>query len=398
MVQSSSNNKAYRLIIEKMHFNEPKIIILYGLFGYALFIILSYLGGYINKLVTDIVHYVALILLFYYAFVIRGFINKIHEFLEIGKKTQKSSPLRILFISEETFLKYRNKIINKIFSKWQLYFSILFLSSFAIAVVFYDIIIKQWFGKPFGAETVTIWGILITLLSGYLTWWVVIFASLSLIWALLWFIVGFLWLKDAEGLKLNESINSLKNLINIKEFDEETLIKSLEEYYTYNRFLADSRKITEVAFFLAVRISIFAIILSITWIWILGFIHKLWILPQLSFVIFIYFIAALMFIIPNFGIHRILKLAKTEISNIVNDIYELNKIRAVVRYASFSQAEENISKSMTFLKGIVDETNNLKTWTIDLQAVIRLTATIVPTVLPYLIQILSEWFKKPPNP
>lgn len=386
MVQSSSNDKAYRLIIEKMHFNEPRIIILYGLFGYALFIILSYLGGYIFKLLTGIDNYIALILMFYVAFVIRGFINKIHEFLEIGEKTQGSSPLRILFISEDKFLKYRNKIIDKIFSKWQLYFSILFLLSFAIIQLYYDIKISHSFGKPFGEDSVTKWGIIITLLSGYLTWWVVIFASLSLIWALIWFIVGFLWLKDAEGLKLNESIKSLKTLINIKKFDEETLIKSLEGYYTYNRFVADSRKVTEVAFFIAVRISIFAIILSLTWIWIVGFIYKLWVLPQLSFVIFIYFIAALIFIIPNFSIHKILKLAKSEISNIVNDIYEINKIFIVVRNASFSQADDSLIKNITFLKGIVDETTNLKTWPVNLHAIIRLIATTIPTVLPYLIQ------------
>lgn len=382
MAHTSKNDKTYKLIIEKMRFSEPRILILYGLFAIVLYVILASFGGYHYKI--DV--YIILILLFYVAFVIKGFLNKIHEFLEIGDKTQGLSPLRSLFVSEEAFLKYRTKIITKIFSKWQLYFSISFLLSFAIAVVFDGI--KH---GSFDPEKVTIWEVLITLLFYYLSWWIVIFAFLSLVWALLWFIVGFIYLKDAEGLKLNESIKSFKTLINIKKCDEEALNTSLEGYYTYNRFLADSRKINELSFFIAVRVAIVAILITINWIWVLAFMYEERQLPQISVVIFIDIIAVLIFIIPHLSIHMILKSAKSEISNIINEVYELNKIRAVVRYASFSQTEENLIKNLTFLKGIADETNSLKTWSIDLQAVIKLTATIVPTVLPYLIQILSGW-------
>lgn len=389
MAHSSSNDKSYRLIVEKMRFSEPRILILYLLFGDALYIGLSILGNRLyTMLTTDKLFYIVQIGIIYIAFVFKGFLNKIHEFLEIGEKTQGKSPLRNLFVSVEAFSEYKGKIIEKIFSKQQLYFSISFFIIFVSIAVFYDIKIAHLFGKPFKAESVDIWGILIFLLYYYLWWWIIGFAALSLVWALFWFIAGLIRIKDAKGLKIKESIESFKSLVNTKKFDDEALNRSLEGYYSYNRFIADSEKITELSLFIAVRVAIVAILYSIGWIGIVGIISHEWNLPLTALTIFIDVLAIVIFIIPPLSIHKILKTVKSEISNIINDIYERNKMRAVVRYASYSPVKENLISNITFLKNIAEETSSLTTWTIDLQAIIKLTAYIVPTVLPYLIQKL----------
>lgn len=388
MSSNSGNDKKYRLIIEKMRFSEPCILILYLLLGDVLYIVLSYLGDRLYTMLTsDRLFYIVQIGIIYIAFVFRGFLNKIHEFLEIGEKTKGLSPLRSLFVSEEKFFEYRNKIVDKIFSKWQLYFSILFLVSFVSVAIFYDIKIIHTFGKPFKAVSADVWGILIFVLYYYFWWWILGFAALSLVWALFWFITGLMRLKDADGLKIKESVKSFKALVYNKQCEGETL-NSLEGYYTYNRFVADSEKITELSLFIAIRVAIVAILYSVGWIGLVGIVSHEWNLPLTGLTIFVDIIAISIFVIPPLSIHKILTSVKSEISNIINDIYELNKIRIIARYASYSQVEENLIKNMTFLKGIADETNNLKTWTIDLQSIIRLTATIVPAVLPYLIQKL----------
>lgn len=385
MAHSSSNDKTYRLIIEKMRFNEPRILILYLLFGNALYIVLSYLGGRLEKiLISDKLFYLTQIGIIYLAFVFRGFLNKIHEFLEIGEKTQGKSPLRNLFVSEEAFFKYRNKIIYKIFSKWELYFIILVMLSLVITPVFYETITTHsLFWSDFVVKFDDFWEILTVSLYYWLWWWILFFAASSLAWALFWFIAGLMRVKYAEGLKIKESIESFRNLVKPIKCDEETLNRSLQGYYTYNRFIADSEKITELSLFIAMRVAIIAIISSFGWVVIVG----KWGVPIIQ-TVFVDVIAISIFIILPLSVHKILETVKSEISIIINDIYELNKIRVVTRYASYSEVEENLIKNITFLKNIVDETHGLKTWTIDLQSVIRLTATIVPGVLPYLIQKL----------
>ena len=115
-----------------------------------------------------------------------------------------------------------------------------------------------------------------------------------------------------------------------------------------------------------------------------------WVWYNILLTILVDVIALLIFIIPLLGIHDVLKSTKTEISNIINDVYEYNQIHAVVRFASFSYADEGFINNMTLFKSIVDEVNSLKTWPSDLESIIRLTAT---TIIPTMLLVVSEIIK-----
>ncbi len=393
MAYCSRNNSNNRLIIEWMRFNKPYIVILFLLLIDVFHVVLMYLGSPRNNFLSAIIEsftsltppaktfIIIQVGVIYFAFAANRGLNKFHEILEIDTKTD--SPLRSLFVSEDAFLKYKNQIIDNISSKRQLVFSVspVIFGVAVLAIYFFGR--SSVFGEPYKSDDIWIWQILIVLY--YVLWWILLIAGFSLAWALLCIVVGLMRLKNAEGLKIKESIQSFEALVKIKQHDEEAVRKSLEGYYTYNRFVMDSWKITEFSLYFAIMVVIVGILFSVNsiftgnWIWYINF------LP-----IFIDIIAVLIFIVSLLGIHGVLKAAKTEISNIINDVYEYNKIHAVVQYASFFHADDGFVENMTFLKGIVDEANSLKTWPVDLEAIVRLTATtIVPTVLLFISQIID---------
>jgi hypothetical protein len=217
------------------------------------------------------------------------------------------------------------------------------------------------------------------------------FISASFFWALLCIIFGLRRLNDAKGLKIRESIKTFKTWVKIKQNNEYVVIKkSLEGYHTYNRFVTDAGKITEFLLFFASGIAIVAIPISVNWIVIEGLIFHNWVWYNIAVAIFWGITAIIIVVFPLFSIHGILKAAKSEISNIINEVYEHNKIYAVIQSASFSKIDEGLIKNMTCLKGIVDEVNSLKTWPIDLESIIRLTAIMYPIVLLVISKIVER--------
>jgi hypothetical protein len=383
MAYSSSNNLTYRFIIERMHFNNPYFVISYLLLGDAIYIALVYLGNPTNKIFTEITFIMIQFEIIFFAFFMRAGINKFREFLEIDKKTD--SPLESLFISDNAFFKYKNQIIGQIFSKWQLYVSL--LSFLFVASALYYALTSPIENPAFGKGDL-VWKML--LVSWYLFLGIIYFAFSSFNWAGLCIIVGLIRLKDAEGLKIKESIKTFKALINIKQHDEKAVEKSLEGYYTHNRFLTEAGEITEFLLYFAVMIAIVAILLSVNWIVIEGLIFHKWVWYDIVSAIFLDITAITIFIYPLFIIHGVLKETKSEISNIINEIYEHNKIHAVVQSAPFSQVDEGLIKNMTFLKGIVDEVNSLKTWPLDLESTIRLTAAAIAPIVFLVISKIVE--------
>ncbi len=308
--------------------------------------------------------------------------------------------MQSLFISEDAFSKYKNQIIGQIFSKWQLYFSI--PSFLYLAIAFYNLTLHNYETLVFGNPPSEVgWANVYKILIGswyFLFLGVIYFAGSSFNWAFLCIIVGLMRLKDAEGLKIQESIKTFKTLINIKQYDEEAVEKSLEGYYTYNRFVTDAGKITEFLLFFAVLIAIPGILISINWIVIGGglkLVNWIDVRDNIALAIFLDIFAILIFISPLFSIHGALKDTKSKISNIINDVYEHNKIHAVVQSVSFSHVDEKLINNISSLKGIVDEVDSLKTWPVDLEAIVRLTATtIVPTVL-LIVSKINELMGNP---
>jgi hypothetical protein len=374
------------LLIERMGFNNPYKVILFLLCGDAIYIASVYLGNPTNRMFTWMTFITVQFEIIYFAFFIRAGINKIREFLdlEIDKKTD--SPLQSLFISKNEFFKYKNQIVDKIF-KWQMFVSILFFVFWLVALYFSFTSPNE---SPVFGRGGLVWNML--RVSYYLIFLgIMAFISASFFWALLCIIFGLRRLNDAKGLKIRESIKTFKTWVKIKQNNEYVVIKkSLEGYHTYNRFVTDAGKITEFLLFFASGIAIVAIPISVNWIVIEGLIFHNWVWYNIAVAIFWGITAIIIVVFPLFSIHGILKAAKSEISNIINEVYEHNKIYAVIQSASFSKIDEGLIKNMTCLKGIVDEVNSLKTWPIDLESIIRLTAIMYPIVLLVISKIVER--------
>lgn len=133
-----------------------------------------------------------------------------------------------------------------------------------------------------------------------------------------------------------------------------------------------------------------AIPISINWIVIEGLIFHNWVWYNIVIAILWGITAITIVVFPLFSIHGVLKATKSKISNIINEIYEHNRIHAVIQSASFSQVDKGLIKNMTFLKVVIDEVNSLKTWPIDLESIIRLTATMYPIVLLVISKIIER--------
>ncbi len=95
MTHSSSDNSTNRLIIERMHFNNPYFVISYLLLSDAIYIALVYLGNPTNRIFTEITFITIQFEVIYFAFAIRIGLNKFRQLLEIDKKMD--SPLQVLF-------------------------------------------------------------------------------------------------------------------------------------------------------------------------------------------------------------------------------------------------------------------------------------------------------------
>jgi len=162
----------------------------------------------------------------------------------------------------------------------------------------------------------------------------------------------------------------------------------LKGYYSYTRFLIDYEKIIEFTSFIALRIAFVAALYSLAYIIIAGLFFKDWNLPLTVLTIFLDITAIWVFIAPQFSAHRLLKRTKKEIYVHISDIYEQDKLRLLNKYASFSPVKSSMVKDIEFLRKMVDETDDLRTWTLELGDSLRLTAAMVISLTPFMMQKL----------
>ena len=162
----------------------------------------------------------------------------------------------------------------------------------------------------------------------------------------------------------------------------------MKGYYSYTKFLIDYEKITGLTSLIAMRVAFIAILYTLGWIGIAGLFFKEWHLPLVGFTIFLDMTAIWVFITPQFSAHRLLKRTKKEIYITISDVYEHHKLRLLNKYASFSPVESFMAKDIELLKKIVDETGDLRTWPVEIGAVLRLTAATALPLTPFMVQKL----------
>jgi len=154
--------KDRKFLVERMHFSNPYFFIGYISIGIAIYLLFSYMGGFLYEVLTrDLVMYTVLPAVPFIAFAIKSALIKTNLHLEIHIGEGKKSPLRALFTSDDKFVKYRDDILERIFSK-EIIISFLLISLLASACIICDIFITHNFGKPVHVENAGVWGHLST--------------------------------------------------------------------------------------------------------------------------------------------------------------------------------------------------------------------------------------------
>ena len=390
-MEMAKKHREYKFLVERMHFSNPYFFISYFLIGGAIYLLFSYMGGFVYEILTrDLIMYVILFAVPYVAFAVKDTLTKIKIYLEIHPDESIKSPLRTLFVSEDKFLKYRDGVLDRIFSK-EIIVSVLLISLLASIGVIYDVFIVHSFGNPAHVENAGIWGALIFVVNYYAWWWIVGIAGFGFAWVLYCLIGAIKRIEQTEGLRIAESIKTLKALTKGEENGENTIKNLLKGYYSYTKFLIDYEKITGLTSLIAMRVAFIAILYTLGYIGIAGLFFKDWNLPLVGFTIGMDMTAIWVFITPQFSAHRLLKRTKKEIYITISDVYEHHKLRLLNKYASFSPVESFMAKDIELLKKMVDETGDLRTWPVEIGAVLRLTAATALPLTPFIVQKLISF-------
>jgi len=383
--------KQQKFLIERMHFSNPYFFMGYFYLGCAIYLLFSYMGGFAYEILTrDWILYIVLFGVPCVAFAVKKISAGIDLYLEIHQNECRKSPLRALFTSEDAFIRYRDKILNKIFSD-EIKLSLSFMLVLALAIIGYDVFFAHCFGKPWNLENAGIWGVLIFVVYYYAWWWVAGIAGFGFAWVVYRLIVAIKRIEQAEDLRIYESIKMLKALTR-GEIDENITKKLLRGHYSYTKLLSDYEKIMGFTSFIAITVAFIAIIYSAAYIAIPALFFKEWNLLSVivGLTIGMEMAAIWVFITPLISAHKLLKRTKKEIYSIVSELYEQHKLRFLNRSASFSPVEPSMVKDMEVLKRIVDETSDLRTWPVEIGDTLRLIAATLISLSPIVLRILQK--------
>lgn len=180
--------------------------------GIVIYLLFSYLGDFLYEVLTrDLPMYVSLPATPLVAFTIKNALIKTNQHLEIHQVDGKKSPLRVIFTSDDKFLKYRDEVLDRIFSK-EILISFLLISLLASACIIYDIFITHGFCKPYHVENAGIYGVLISLVYCYAFYWILGIAGFGVAWVLYCIIDSIIKIEHTEDLRIKESIKTVKAL------------------------------------------------------------------------------------------------------------------------------------------------------------------------------------------
>ena len=386
-MEMAKKHREYKFLVERMHFSKPYSLISYFYIGTAIYLLFSYMGGFLYEILTrDLLLYVTNPAILYVAFAVRDTLTRINQYLEINPNESKKSPLRTLFASEDKFLKYRDDVLERIFSK-EIIVSVLLIPLLAAIGVINDVFIAHSFGNPAHVENAGIWGALIFVVNYYAFWWILFFAGLGFAWVICCIIVSIIRIEHTEGLRITESNKTLKELTTGENITE----KMLKGHYSYTKFLGDYEELIKFASLIAIRVAFIAVLASLGWIVIVGLYLKEWNLPLAGLTIGFDIAAIIIFITPLISAHRLLKRTKKEIYTTISNVYEHHKLSFLNKSASFSPSESSMVKDIELLKKIVDETGDLRTWPVEIGDTLRLTAAAVISLSPFIAQKLISF-------
>lgn len=352
----------------------------------------AYLGGYIDLVVADLPATVTLgLFLFYFLFIMRFIFRYVRN--TFGLNSATISPLSTLFINNEAFKKYQEKVQSNLFGKEKTFL----FGSTIFSVGYYsftELFISGTFGKPYGTVESSI-GFLDYSFSFFM------FVFIAFIMGdIIWIFIGILRSIHgiaAEGLTIVEYVNTLKPSKDVE--GRGAGISDLgSNAFSYEQFHRQMKVIGRFCLTLALLLMGGAFLYGIWGVIFIRLYNAQWMIGAvISFVS----ASSLYFVIPQWSLHQLLKRTKEEILNHFKDSYEAIKNTYMQKLAAVSlkiDEEDLVStneldlmiRRMELLQTVVSDTDDVPPWPYDLDQLLRLIAAgTLPFILILLERILA---------
>jgi hypothetical protein len=305
------------------------------------------------------------------------------EDLLISDTTIKSKELRELFNSDESYNRYRKRMVTLIYSKKELIPLILCIL-LAIGVN-----IATWPGVIAGVNVVREPLLLFTHLYGWGIFWlaVCVIGTLTYIaFASLIFIPKKLT-EEKDVLSVTSHVKNLKNL-----FDGS--MKPMDNEVTYYLFQKDVRVIGNLLFWICLRAIIVSILAS--FIYFIGIIFGNPFGAYLSLWVFFSLFFIFLFIFAQLSIHYTLVEAKKDTLQVLYGLYNNLKVKSFRILGTLrekrSSEELNLFENMEFFERQILQTEKMGTYSYDFPELFKLVAVAFTTVIPLILQIYLPLF------
>lgn len=276
----------------------------------------AYLGGYIDHVVADLpVTGTLWLVLLYFLFTMRFVFRYVWN--TFGLNSATISPLSTLFINNDAFKKYQEKVQSNLFGKEKL-----FIFGWTIfAVVYYaltELFVSGTFGKPYGTVESSI---------GFLDYsfgfFMFVFIA-SILGDITWIFLGILRSIHgiaAEGLTIVEYVNTLKPSKDVE--GRGAGISDLgPNAFSYEQFHRQMKVIGRFCLTLALLLMGGAFLYGIWGAIFIRLYNAQW---MIGAVISLVSASFLYFVIPQWSLHLLLAKTKKEIMNHFKDSYEAIK-------------------------------------------------------------------------
>ncbi|MFX0201116.1 MAG: hypothetical protein ACFFCW_33780 [Candidatus Hodarchaeota archaeon] len=353
----------------------------------------AYLGGYIDLVVAELPATGTLwLFLLYLLFIMRFVFRYVRN--TFGLNSTTISPLNTLFINDDAFKKYQEKVQSNLFGKEKIF--LFWCTIFSVGYyAFTELFISGTFGKPYGTVESPI-GFLDYSFSFFMFGFIAF-----IIGDIIWIFLGILRSIHgiaAEKLTIAEYVNTLKSSMNVE--GRGVGISDLgSNAFSYEQFHRQMKVIGRFCLTLALLLMGGAFLYGIWWVIFIRLYNAQWMIGE---VISLVSASFLYFVIPQWSLHQLLTKTKEDILNHFKDSYEAIKKTYMQKLAIASSNiddEDLVSikeldlliRRMELMKTVVSDTDEVSPWPYDLDQLLRLVvAGAIPFILILLERILAD--------
>ncbi|MFX1570472.1 MAG: hypothetical protein ACFFCV_19200 [Promethearchaeota archaeon] len=278
---------------------------------------------------------------------------------------------RNLFINNEVYLEYRSSFYKLVYSKKELILIILFIISQIFGVF-------TGFSEPTSLSTIYIIGQIIE----QVVWFIAVIAIGSVAYYVITVFLKYFIFVKFENLSLSKYLNWFNNLIY-----ESNPGDSQELQVTLYSFQNNTRVIGKFLFVFFFKF-IFLLVCADLVVYLPSFFFPIdtgaaiyWVPGTMALVIF--------FVLSQYRIHSILKNAKENVIDGLNDLYNRFKQKLYqIFYEKDWEEKKGLMDQISFIQDELQEIKKMGTWTYDFPAILKMIATALITLIPLVLEYI----------